>query len=583
MKKSGAWLVRYALEQLGIQHTFGIPGVHNTEIYDELASSEHITPVLVTHEACAGFMADAISRTSNSVGTLLIVPAAGVAYAAAAIGEAYLDGIPLLVITGGIRRDSNRAYQLHDIDQHALLKPITKQSWLVESQADIVPTLFDAYRCATTGEPGPVLVEIPVELQLFVAEVGEPPKFTPADPAPQADADSMAKAIDALLAAKNPGLFLGWGARGARKDSQRIAELLGAPVATTLQGLDVFPGNHPLHTGMGFGGAAVPAARNAFAKCDCLLAVGTRFGEIATGSYSVTVPENLIHIDINPAVFSANYPAKVTIEADARQAMSQLADALEARLEKPREGVDTSEQIAKDKAAYVDTWLAHDSGKRVNPAVFFRALRQLLDDNSIVVADDGNHTFLTAELMAIHNGDQFISPTDFNCMGYCVPAVIGAKLVNPQKQVVGIVGDGAFLMTGLETITAVSRNLGCVFFVFNDGELSQISQAQEIPFNRKTCSTLGELQYAGIAQAVGAEYLLLGENAQAETVILQALTHAGNNRPVIVDVHIDYSKRTAFTDGAVKANLERFPLSAKVRMVGRALWRRIKVPGAGDS
>lgn len=127
MNKTGAWLVRYALEQIGVRYTFGIPGVHNTEIYDELNSSDSIIPMLVTHEGCGAFMADAISRTSDSIGTLLIVPAAGVTHAASGIGEAFLDGVPMLVIAGGVRSDSQFKYQLHDMDQHALLKPITKK------------------------------------------------------------------------------------------------------------------------------------------------------------------------------------------------------------------------------------------------------------------------------------------------------------------------------------------------------------------------------------------------------------------------------------------------------------------------
>ncbi len=173
MKKSGAWLVRYALEQIGVRHTFGIPGVHNTEIYDELNKSESIQPILVTHEGGAAFMADAISRTSKNIGTLLIVPAAGVTHAASGIGEAFLDGIPMLVISGGIRTDSDKTYQLHDIDQHALLAPITKKTFKVETHKQIIPAIYEAYQIACDGEPGPVFVEVPVNLQLFPGEVSE--------------------------------------------------------------------------------------------------------------------------------------------------------------------------------------------------------------------------------------------------------------------------------------------------------------------------------------------------------------------------------------------------------------------------
>ena len=575
MKKTGAWLVRFALEQIGVKYTFGIPGVHNTEIYDELNKSELIKPVLVTHEGGAAFMADAISRTSDHIGTLLIVPAAGVTHAASGIGEAFLDGIPMLVVAGGIRTDSGKTYQLHEMDQHALLAPITKKTFKVETHDQIIPAIYEAYQIANHGEPGPVFVEVPVNLQLFPGEVSETPPFVANSEDSQLDHEAIQAAAKRLYEATSPALFLGWGAVTASEDAIGIAEFLGAPVATTLQGLSSFPANHPLHTGMGIGPAAVPAAENAFKKCDCLLAVGTRFGEIATASYGVNPPQNLIHVDINKKVFNANYPAAVTIEGDASAVLHELLKALLALGEPKPKNVGLRTAISKDKAAYLDEWFKHDSKGRVNPARFFAELRKQLDDDAIVVADDGNHTFLVAELMPIHKVGGFISPTDFNCMGYCTPAVTAAKLVNPDKQVVGIIGDGAFLMTCMETLTASSLELGGVYFVFNDGELSQISQAQEIPYNRKTCTVLHEVKFKGVAEATGCEFVVIEKDSDCEEGINKALSFAAQNKPVIVDVKIDYSKRTRFTKGIVKTNLDRFTISNKARFIGRALLRRV--------
>jgi acetolactate synthase-1/2/3 large subunit len=575
MKKSGAWLVRYALEQIGVKHTFGIPGVHNTEIYDELNRSELIRPILVTHEGGAAFMAEAISRTSDNTGTLMIVPAAGVTHAASGIGEAFLDGIPMLVISGGIRTDSGKSYQLHEIDQHALLAPITKKTFKAETHEDIIPFIYEAYRIANDAEPGPVFVEIPVNLQLFPGEVSETQPYTPITPATTIDLDSIQQAAQKLYAAQNPGLFVGWGAVDASADIIRIAEFLNAPVSTTLQGLSAFPADHPLHTGMSFGKASVPAAENAFKDCDCMLAVATRFSEIGTASYGVEPPENLIHIDINPEVFNANYPAVVTIEGDSSAVLAQLYKSLISLGEAKTNSGGLKDRIKADKTAYFEEWFKHDSKDRVNPARFFVELRKQLDDNAIVVADDGNHTFLTAELMPIHSARGFISPTDFNCMGYATPAVTAAKLVNPSKQVVGIIGDGAFLMTCMETLTASSLGLGGVYFIFNDGELSQISQAQEIPYNRKTCSVLHPAKFKGVAEATGCEFIEINLDSDCEPGIRAALEFAEQNKPVIVDVKIDYSKRTRFTKGIVKTNLESFSMGNKARFVGRALLRKV--------
>jgi acetolactate synthase-1/2/3 large subunit len=326
---------------------------------------------------------------------------------------------------------------------------------------------------------------------------------------------------------------------------------------------------------MGIGEYAVPASEKAFEGCDCLLAIGVRFGEIPTGSFGMEVPKNLIHVDINADVFNKNYPAKVTIHGDASEVVNQLLLKLDDRENREERGKEIREIIRKEKENYFKEWKEDLKGERVNPALFFRELRNQLRDDAIVVADDGNHTFLTAELFEVRKPRHFICPTDFNCMGYCVPATIGAKLGNPEKQVVGIAGDGAFLMTGLELLTATSLKQGVVIFVFNDGELSQISQGQEIPYNRKVCTQLGQLDIEGVAQATGAGYHRMESDDKIQSVIKNALASASKGIPVIVDVNIDYSKRTRFTKGIVKTNLGRFPLREKVRFIGRAVKRKI--------
>ncbi len=574
MKRTGAWIAVRALEALGIRYTFGIPGVHNTELYDELNSSPQITPVLVTHEGGAAFMADGVSRTSEQTGTLVIVPAAGATHAASGIGEAFLDGVPMLVICGGIRTDLDKRYQLHELDQHAFLKPLTKASFLVTRHADIVPTLFTAWETANSGEPGPVFVEIPVNLQMFPGEHDAIPA-PPTIPRPQRTTTAdIGRAAELLLAARHPALFVGWGARDAHAQTRAIAEFLQAPVATTLQGLSVFSAAHPLHTGFSFGAAAVPAARNAFADCDCLLAVGTRFAEIATGSFGITVPPNLIHVDINPAVFNANYPAAAALEGDATAVLDLLLERLQTLGTACPVNAALQQRIQRDKLAYNEEWLRHDSGGKVNPAVFFNALRAAVPDDAIAVVDDGNHTYLTAELFPVRCPKALIVPTDFNCMGYAVPAAIGAKLANPDREVFAIVGDGAFTMTCMEIVSATRLGLGLVYYVFHDGELSQIAQAQQIPFNRKPCTALGAIDFEGVAIATGAEYIRAATNADVPQAIARARAAAAAGRPVIVDLLMDYSKRTAFTQGAIKTNFKRLPLAQRLRMVSRAVRRK---------
>ena len=575
MKRTGAWLTVYALEQIGARFTFGIPGVHTTELYDALNSSNRITQVLVTHEGGGAFMADAVGRLSDSIGVLTVVPAAGLTHAASGIGEAFLDGVPMLVISGGPRTDTEHQYQLHQMDTHKFMGGLTKATFRVTRHDEVVPMLFEAYAIATSGEPGPVFVELPVNILMMTEEIGELPALQPPVP-PRVDAAAeMARATELLRTAQHPCIFAGWGTRDASSELIRLAEYLDAPVATTLQGLSVFPGNHPLHVGFGFGAAAVPAAQNAFRECDAMIAIGTRFSEIATGSYGTRVPENLIHIDINPAVFNANYPAKVAIAGDAGAVLRQLMIELEAKLSQRPSQSAMRERIKNDKAAYRESWYRHDAADLVNPVRFFDELRRQMPDDGIIAIDDGNHTFLTAELMPIHSPKSVILPTDFNCMGYAVPAAIGAKLACPDRSVQTIVGDGAFLMTCMEILTAASNDLGVVYYVFNDGELAQIGQAQAIPFNRKPCTQLGKLNIEGVALATGAAFLPMNDNAAIADVIAKAGAIASGGRPVIVAVRIDYSKRTAFTLGAVKTNFGRFPLNEKLRFLTRAAVRHV--------
>ena len=576
MKKIGSQLAIHALEQIGVKFTFGIPGVHNTELYDALNSSEKITPVLVTHEGCGSFMADGVSRTSDTIGTLCIVPAAGTTHAMSGIGEAFLDGTPMLIITGGTRRDSGRHYQLHQMDLRPVIESITKKYFLIEKHEDIIQTIYDAYDIATSGEPGPVFVEIPVEIQMFQGEVSELSKYQPQTHEIKFNPAQIKQAVDLLTNASKPGLYVGWGALKAFEQTKEIAEKLITPVSTTLQGLSSFLGNHPLHTGVGFGPASVPASQNAFKDCDCMLAVGVRFSELGTGSYGVTVPENLIHVDINSEVFSKNYPAKIAIEGDAKQVLSAILEELNSRnWTSPRNSEKLALKIKVDKQNYLAEWTQKKNTEKVSPGFFFKSLREQLPDDVQMVVDDGKHTFLSAELFPVHVPGGFISPTDFNCMGFCVPASIGSKLANPDKMVAAIVGDGAFLMTGMELLTASTYGVGVMVFVFHDGELGQISQFQKIPLNRKTCTKIGDVNMEGVAIATGAHFISMNNDDDIDTGIAEAMKISAEGKPVLVDVNIDYSKKTFMTKGVVKTNLNRFPLNEKVRFIGRAVKRHV--------
>lgn len=576
MKKNGAQLAVHALEQLGIKFTYGIPGTHTTELYDALALSDTIQPILVTHETGASFMADATSRTSDSIGTIVIVPAAGLTHAMSGIGEAFLDGIPMLVIAGGTRTDSGKHYQLHQFNQMELAKPITKAQFQILNHEDVIPTIYEAYDIAMSGEPGPVFIELPVNIQLFSTNIDNLPSYQVKEKEVVVDMQAIDKAIDLILNAKNPMLFLGWGAVDYSDYSIALAELLAAPVATTLQGKSSFPNTHPLFTSVGIGAAAKPSNQWALKQHDLMLTVGARFAEIATGSYGLDQPKNLIHIDINPEVFDKNYKTTVAIEADAGVAMKLILEGLvERSFTTERSKEDIGFKIREMNGKYFQEWLKEKQADKVSPGYFFLELKKQLNKDVQMVIDDGKHTFLASELFPVDRPRSFISPTDFNCMGYCVPGSIAAKLNNPTRQVAAIVGDGAFLMTGMEMTTAVNYEVPVMFFLFNDGELGQISQFQKVPLNKKTCSVLGQVDYEGIALGLGASYIKINNDAEISEGIKHAIEESNRGIPVLVDVNIDYTQKTMMTKGVIKVNLKRFPFNEKIRFLSRALKRHL--------
>ena len=384
MSRTAASLLREALENVGVRHTFGIPGVHNTEIYDELAKSRSITPVLVTHEGGGAFMADAVSRSGTSLGTLVIVPAAGVTHAASGIAEAFLDGIPMLVIAGGIRRDTDRRYQLHDVDQHAMLKPITKGTWLVERHADVIPTIYEAVRVATSGEPGPVFVEIPVDLQLMTGDPG-PAHAHPGPvrhPPPAAAAD-----VDAPRSCWPPRSRRACSSAGA--PSMRRREWPRSPSAWARPSHDA-AGPERVSRQSPAARRLLPRARGGArrsrtrcATATALLAVGTRFAEIATGSFGYEPPANLVHVDINPARVLGELPG----EGGARgRRASRCSAASSRRIGRGAGGgarrAAVAARIAARQGGLSREWLAHDAQGGVNPRAFFQALRRQLADDA---------------------------------------------------------------------------------------------------------------------------------------------------------------------------------------------------------
>ena len=568
-KRTGAELVVKALEDEGVSLAFGIPGTHNIELYDALASSASVRAVLVTDEQSASFMADAAWRASGRMACVNVVPGAGLTHAMSGIAEAFLDAIPMLVLGCGIRRDTGRAYQLHDVDQAALARPVTKGQFLPRTGAELYGVVRRACRLAREGVPGPVFVEVPADQYLFRHEDGLEDFTSPAPP-PAPSADALQRALGILSKARRPLLYVGLGAAGAGTGLIALAERLEAPVSTTFQGKGVFPESHPLWLWPGFGDAAPAFAREVAASCDATLAIGCRFGEVATGSYGATPPGPLVHVDIDPAVPGRNYPAAAAVTGDAALAVKALLEALPAR-----EADAAMRRRIREGHEEVDREFSRASEGKVSPHLLLRELQAVFGPDTIFTSDSGNGTFLAVEGLRLQKPGRLLSPVDFSCMGYAVPAALGAKLARPEAPVVCLAGDGAFLMTGLELLTAAQNGLGIAVFVLRDRELAQIAQFQATALGRKANSQLPDYDLAGLARSLGVETLGLVADAGIAAVVRQAKDFAAAGRPVLVDVAIDYSKKTYFTRGVVKTNFLRLPWGDRLRFVTRALGRKL--------
>jgi acetolactate synthase-1/2/3 large subunit len=572
MKLSGGEIVVRALEDEGIHLTFGIPGTHNIELYDALAASERVRPILVTDEQAASFMADAVWRASGAIGCANLVPGAGLTHALSGIAEAFMDNVPMLVLGCGVRNDTGKAYQLHDIDQLAVVAPVVKARFRPERGQELYTTIRRACQLAREGAPGPVMVEVPANLYLSRHDVDlVPPPVPLENTAALVGQEEVERAAARLRDAKRPLLYLGLGAAPAGSDLVALAERLEAPVATTFQGKGVFPESHPLFLWNGFGAAAPAFVRSVVAGCDATLAIGCRFGEVATASYGLEPPQPLIHADIDPAVPGRNFPAEVAITADS----AAFVPALLERLQQRTPDAALRDAIRAGHEAVWHDWLAEVGGERVTPAFLLRELQRRFGPDAIFVTDSGNGTFLAMECLRLERPGHYLAPVDYSCMGYAIPAAVGAKLARPDAPVLALAGDGAFLMTGLELLTAAAHDVAIAVLVLRDGELAQIAQFQSTALSRKTASRLPDYDLAALCDAVGVRHLRLDADGAVPHVLEEAAGVLDGGRTVVVEVAVDYSRKTFFTRGVVKTNLRRLPWADRIRFVGRAVGRKV--------
>jgi acetolactate synthase-1/2/3 large subunit len=541
-----------ALRLLAVERVFGLPGIQGIELFDALADAPFPT-FTPTNESAAIFMADAYGRVTGKVGVAVVTSGPGLTNALTGIAEARLDSSPLMVLVTASGEVPGKSFQLHQIRQNAVVEPLVKGGFKPATAEEVPQAVLRAAELACQGEPGPTLVELPSTLLMERSRFRFSTVACP--PPPQDIGVQLDAAADQLRHSPSVGIYAGAGAVTATDELRELAELLQAPVATTISGRGVISEDHPLGVGYGFGRSGTAAAWRVFRKIQTLLAVGCKYGETATGAYGVRPPREHIHIDINPASLGANHPASLAIASDAKIALRGLL----ARLERDRRPANSALQafIAQARARCerkVLTVPALAAG--VTPSWFLRLLRRSLERDAILVTDSGSHQFWALSDFPIYAPRTFLAPADFQAMGFSIPAAISAKLAFPARQVVSLVGDGGFLISGFECLNAVRWGAKIIVVVFRDGAWGLIKEAQRRVYRRTPFTQLPSPDFQILAQSFGMEHVRVTKDTDIELGINQALA---TEAPTLVEVNIDYAEPPPYVKGAGRQMFRNLP------------------------
>lgn len=503
----GNEVVCATLEALGVTTVFGVPGTQNVGLYEALRRSR-IRTVLATHELGASFMANGYARTSGGVGVLLTIPGPGFSFALAGLAEAQADSAAVLHITERPAQSPRRRFHLQHVDQAAVAGPLVKSVFDVDRTDRIADELRDAYDLALAGEPGPVLLQIAGAALAGTTQVSPEGR---ASRAPGSDDHRLDDVARRLAAARRPVIFAGQGAFGAAAQLRELAERCAIPVMTTPSGRGVIPEDHPLALCFVSLRGDVARANELIESADLVLAVGCKLTHNGTAGFALSLPaDRLVHVNSDREALGASYPASLAVAARAETLFAHLlaAPALAARGASTWDPGRVAEWRARLQAPG-----ARDLPEPVLPGVadgtagFFAALRRALPRDAIVVTDSGMHQVLVSRHYHVLDPQGLILPCDFQSMGFGIPAAIGAKLAAPARPVVAVVGDGGFLMSGMELATAVRDDLPLTVIVFKDGQLNQIRLQQLREFGHPHAVELGACDLEAMAEALSLDYV----------------------------------------------------------------------------
>jgi acetolactate synthase-1/2/3 large subunit len=534
---SGADALVETLLAEGTDCVFGIPGAQENEIWDAM-KTKRLAYLLTTHEFSAATMADGYARSTGKPGVMCIVPGPGLTNALTGLGEALLDSIPIVCVVGDISNARNAPpFQVHALNHAVLLQPVTKRVFTATSVTDIPSAVRQAFQLARAGEPGPVAVVIPYNLLIEAARFGSGPLEAIALPC---DTEACRRALQALCdRRKRIGIYAGLGCMEHAPALVRLAELLQAPVATSMSGKGVISETHPLSVGWGYGAQGTRTAESLFKdNVDIVLAMGVKFNEVSTGFFCLPEHRQLIHVDINENNLGRVMRNSLCVHADAGVFMAQAfeqADALR-RPDAPR--LREIIQVRKrDEARINDEVYARGC---VDPMRFVQCLRRLTNADALTFVDVTLSQYLATECFTATQPRTFFNPTDNQAMGWSIPAALGAQKAHPHRQTLTITGDGCFLMSATEITTAARERLPVKFFVLDDQAYHYMQELQQPAYLRTTATILARLDYRSLAMGYGVAYQEIRTPDELEARIRTVLEHNG---PVLTRVVVDYRRR----------------------------------------
>ena len=530
----GAEAVIEALKRENTQVVFGIPGGANLPIYDELYDSG-IRSILCRHEQSAAHMADGFARASGRVGVCMATSGPGATNLVTGIATAYMDSSPIVAITGQVARSMIGKDAFQEVDIIGITTAITKYTFQPMRAEDIPSDLKKAFYIASTGRPGPVLVDIPKDVQQEKADMNFPEKVIIRGYKPVVTPHPLQveKAVDLLLSAERPVLWGGGGINlsNAHEPFRKIAELLMAPVVTTLIGKGAFPENHPLALGpIGMHGTA--EANKIVLETDCLLAVGVRFSDRSTGKFDEFCPDaKIIHIDIDPSEIGKNKKVHLPIVGDAKVTLEQIYERLKARIAKQREDSIWMKRIEEVREE-VRRNAKLDSSNNLLSVQVINKIRELLPPEGILTTEVGKHQMFAEIHYKVIKPRTWITSTGLGTMGFGFPASIGAKVAKPDVPVVDLAGDGSFCMTENSLAVCVEEGIPVVVVILDNRSLGMVEQWQRIFYNRRYSSVrFGNTpDFVRLAEAYGA----VGIRATTIQEFEKAFNHALLSEVVIV-------------------------------------------------